>query len=319
MRVVDEQGRPVAGQGPVSVAPVEAWNGVTVRSSEWDLLVQGVEADGEPASLNRSGHLEVEQGRGLATRGSGFAPGTPVGVYVLGWDEPLGVITTDDQGGFTARVDLPASVPVGTRTVQVTGRTSQGHVLVVSLGIQVVSASQDPLIGELPERVEVMHRMRVVRGGADVLVEAGSRGCSAVDERLVFWGVGTCRIQVRDDAGRVVSSHRIAIEQEAAKVERVRPLRVRKVAFDWGRLTEQSIEMLARIRPKVVGSAASYIYWMDSRDRARTAAVTRMHAQVTRELSARRMRTIVVADSWQERFKPGAFTTITIAWLPEPR
>lgn len=327
MRVVDEQGRPVAGQGPVSVAPVEAWNGVTVRSSEWDLLVQGVEADGEPASLNRSGHLEVEQGRGLATRGNGFAPGTPVAVYVLGWPEPLGVITADEQGAFSARVGLPASIPVGVRTVQVTGATRQGHILTVSLGIQVSPASEDPLVRELPERVEVMRWMRVVRDGGEVVIAAGSQACSAAGgtgsqvrdvqgDRLIFWGVGTCRVSVRDDEGRTVGMYRIAVVADGPKPKGSKPLARRTVEFEDGRITEDSRDMLGRVRERVTESPASYAYWMDSKDRARTQAVTRMHADIARLLKAPRMRTIVVADSWQDRFKPGAFTSVTVAWWP---
>lgn len=328
VQVVDEQGRPVAGQGPVSVAPVQAWNGVEVRSSEWDLLLQGVEANGAPAPLNRSGHLEVEQGRGLATRGSGFAPGTPVAVYVLGWPEPLGVITADEQGFFSARVGLPASVPVGVRTVQVTGATPRGHVLTVSLGIQVSPASEDPLIRQLPERVEVMQWMRVVReGGGEVVIAARSQGCSAAGatgsqvrdvqgDRLVFWGVGTCRVSVRDDNGRTLGTYQIAVVADGPKPKGVKPLARRMVEFENGKMLEESRDMLGRVRERVIGSPASYAYWMESKDRARTQAVTRMHADVARVLKAPRMRTIEVADSWQDRFRPGAFSSVTIAWLP---
>lgn len=317
VQVVDDQGRPVAGQGPVSVAPVSAWNGVTVRSSEWDLLLQGVEADGAPAPLNRSGHLEVEQGRGLVTRGSGFAPGTPVAVYVLGWPEPLGVITTDGQGSFSARVGLPASVPVGVRTVQVTGATPRGHVLTVSLGIQVSPASEDPLIRQLPERVEVMQWMRVVDGGGEVVIAARSQGCSAAGaDRLVFWGVGTCRVSVRDDKGRTLGTYQIAVVADGPRPKGVKPLARRTVEFVDGQMTEESRDMLGRVRERVIGAPASYAYWMESKDRARTQAVTRMHADIARVLKAPRMRTIVATDSWQYRFKPGAFTNVTIAWLP---
>ena len=132
----------------------------------------------------------------------------------------------------------------------------------------------------------------------------------------MFWGVGTCRVSVHDDQGRTTGTYRIAVVADGPKLAGVKPLVQRTVEFVDGQMTADSRDMLGRLRERVIEAQASYAYWMDSKDRARTQAVTRMHADIARVLKAPRMRTIVVTDSWQYRFKPEAFTRVTIAWLP---
>ena len=313
---------------PVVVVPLPGRDGKVVRASSWDVELQGVEASGVPAALNAAGNLEVVQGRGLATSGRGFAADSPVGVYLFSEPRTLGTLMTDARGVFSGTVPVPGDVPVGVHTAQVSGYTAEGDILIVSLGIEVAAPQASPLINPLPSRVQPLWWMPVTTAEGEVVVSAGSSGCSAVDgegspargRSLVFWNTGTCIFEVRS-GGKSWKSFRVPIVASALKTEGVQEMHTRKVWFTGsGAVREKSERMLSKAIPALKSAPVSYAYWIDSKDKATQAATTRQHAQIAAALRTlgpvKSMRTITVKNPWAASFEPEPNEYILIAWKP---
>ena len=330
VRVVDANGTPVSGELPITVVPLPRRDGKIVRAPSWDVELQGVEESGAPAPLNASGNLEVVQGRGLATSGRGFAPDSAVGVYLFSEPRTLGTLTTDARGVFSGTVPVPADVPVGVHTAQVSGYTPNGDVLIVSLGIEVAAPAVNPLVNPVPSRVQPLWWMPVTTVDGEVVVGAGSSGCSAVDgdgspsrgRSLVFWNTGTCIFEVRS-GGKTWKSYRVPIVTHALKTKGVQEMQTRQVWFTGsGQVREESGRKLSNAIPALQSSPAIYTYWIDSKDRTIQAATTRQHAELARQLRAQGpvegVRTITVREPWRALFEPDAHDYVLIAWKPPP-
>lgn len=328
VRVTTESGESVRGELPVVVVPLPRRDGKVVRAPSWDVELQGVEETGTPAPLNASGNLEVVQGRGLATSGRGFAPDSAVGVYLFSEPRTLGTLQTDAQGVFSGVVPVPDDVPVGVHTAQVSGYTPDGDILVVSLGIEVAAPQVNPLLNPIPSRVQALWWMPVTTSDGEVVVQAGSSGCSATDgdglgargRSLVFWGLGECVFEVRS-GGKNWKTYRVPIVPNALKTRGIEQMATRKVWFTSnGAIGEKSSEMLADAVPRMQSSQVTYAYWLDSRDRNQQGLVSRQHAALARELRrmgpVRGMRTVTVSPSWQPTFQPEGAQYVLIAWKP---
>ena len=329
VRVLDANGTPVRGELPITVVPLPRRDGKIVRAPSWDVELQGVEESGAPAPLNASGNLEVVQGRGLATSGRGFAPDSAVGVYLFSEPRTLGTLTTNARGVFSGTVPVPADVPVGVHTAQVSGYTPNGDILIVSLGIEVAAPQASPLLHPLPSRVQPLWWMPVTNADGEVVIQAGSSGCSATDggdnlgargRSLVFWGLGECVFEVRA-GGKTWKRYRIPIVRQALKTEGVQDMATRKVPFDdSGNLTPEGRVMLARVRERVNDSQASYAYWIESRDPSVNRRVSRMYGQVENglrpERGPSRLRVVTVPVAWQPDFEPNPTRYVLLAWQP---
>ena len=329
VRVVDANGIPVRGELPITVVPLPRRDGKIVRAPSWDVELQGVEESGAPAPLNAAGNLEVVQGRGLATSGRGFAPDSAVGVYLFSEPRTLGTLTTNARGAFSGTVPVPADVPVGVHTAQVSGYTPNGDILIVSLGIEVAAPQASPLLHPLPSRVQPLWWMPVTNADGDVVIQAGSSGCSATDggdnlgargRSLVFWGLGECVFEVRA-GGKTWKRYRIPIVRQALRTEGVQDMATRKVPFDdSGNLTPEGRVMLARVRERVNDSQASYAYWIESRDPSVNRRVSRMFGQVENgmrpERGPSRLRVVTVPVAWQPDFEPDPTRYVLVAWQP---
>ena len=329
VRVVGPDGVPVQS-GPPVVVPLAGRDGKVVRAPGWSVELQGVEESGRAAPLNAAGNLEVVRGLGLATSGRGFAPNSPVAVYLFSDPRTLGALTTDAQGAFAGTVPVPADVPVGVHTAQVSGFTPSGDRLIVSLGIEVAAPLADPLVSAVPARVQPLWWLPVTGPEGQVQVLAGSSGCSAMDgdgssargRSLVFWGLGTCVFEVRS-GGRAWRTYRIPIVPKAEKTDDVRQLPFRRIWFTGDAApTERSVGVLERAMPRLKNASASYAYWLDSRDRQEAAKVSRQHVVLGRELQAqgpvRGIRTIPIPAPWRPAFGEFADRYILIAWKPRP-
>jgi hypothetical protein len=141
----------------VDVETNDKGNGIVVQGDGWTSSLSGVGADGRPLPLTPEGALRVQAQRGVQTSGSGFDPGSQVGLYMdppvesgasgagAWWrmtvraftGEFLGAVTVDAQGSFRGTVTLPAGVRPGARVLQAVGLTPAGQSLALNFGVVV--------------------------------------------------------------------------------------------------------------------------------------------------------------------------------------
>ncbi len=158
--------------------------GVSIQASDFSVDISGLSADGSPRPLANTGVLQVSPGRGVASRGNGFAPGSRIGVYV---DPPvgsatttrastmsLGEVTVAADGSFAINVDLPEDLSVGTHVLQIVGTSLASTVRAIALGVSVVA--------DLPDA----GRSIIVQGSRQGrLVKVTGDSTGLVGERLV--------------------------------------------------------------------------------------------------------------------------------------
>jgi subtilisin family serine protease len=128
-----------------NVSANNAGTGVRVTVTEFSLDVSALNAQGSPRPIAGTTTIEASPGRGISTRGAGFAPNSEVGIYL---DPPgavnapvvnLGKVGVGADGSFTITASLPSGASLGGHVLQVVGSSTQGTVRAVSLGISVVS------------------------------------------------------------------------------------------------------------------------------------------------------------------------------------
>ena len=81
--------------------------------------------------------LGVAQSAPVRVRGYGFKPGSKVNVFLSPGERLIGFFTSDRDGGFNGSFRVPAAVPRGPATVQVSGSTTDDVVRAVAVGISV--------------------------------------------------------------------------------------------------------------------------------------------------------------------------------------
>lgn len=144
-------GRPAPG---LVVAPNGRGTGVDARGPGFTMTVSGQSGGGRPVALSPTGALQVGSGGRVASSGSGFMPGSQVGMFM---DPPasaartrmrpraagtsLGSRPVDAQGAFDGAWVMPSNVSPGTHVLQLVGLAPDGSTRAVSLGIEVVQQS----------------------------------------------------------------------------------------------------------------------------------------------------------------------------------
>jgi hypothetical protein len=81
--------------------------------------------------------LGIAQSAPVRVRGYGFKPGSKVNVFLSPGERLIGFFTSDRDGGFNGSFRVPAAVPRGPATVQVSGSTTDDVVRAVAVGISV--------------------------------------------------------------------------------------------------------------------------------------------------------------------------------------
>ena len=148
--VLQVDGQPV----PVQLEPNPGDRGLRVQGEGWDLALEGLGRGGRPLQIGPQGALVLDSGREAEIAGAGFAPDSPLGLFL---DPPvsqaravgtldLGDVTVGSDGRFEASVVIPASVSPGSHVLQFVGTGSAGERRVLSLGI-VVQAWIDLVLG----------------------------------------------------------------------------------------------------------------------------------------------------------------------------
>jgi hypothetical protein len=82
--------------------------------------------------------LQIMRAGVVAIAGSGFAPDSLIDVTIFSEPVNLGVVKTDSSGDFTAELMVPRSVPAGPHTIKLDGLNSQGELMTVSVGVEVL-------------------------------------------------------------------------------------------------------------------------------------------------------------------------------------
>jgi hypothetical protein len=127
---------------PVTVTPNTTGDALEVSGDGFTMTIAGTGADGQPLPLSADGAIRLEPGRFARVQGSGFAPGTPVDVWLFSDPRYLGRITVGGDGIFDGQVPVPTDVELGRHTLQANGTTADGAQRSISLGVVVEADAQ---------------------------------------------------------------------------------------------------------------------------------------------------------------------------------
>lgn len=134
---------------PVDVAVEEvsplSWQ---MASSEFQWRLE-IPADRGPSAMSpRSGVPRVVLIRDAEAlvSGFGFEPGSTVEIWLFSEPVYLGSVLVGADGTFTGSVPVPISMTVGEHTLQANGRSSDGGIRSLSLGVEII----EPVVVELP-------------------------------------------------------------------------------------------------------------------------------------------------------------------------
>jgi predicted outer membrane repeat protein len=140
----------------LAVTPNAQDNGLDVAGPGFTMTLGGLDEDGKPLPLSDRGVLVLDAERDVSATGSGFEPGSLVGLYIdppglVGGDEPslrdlaasaaaatfLGTVTVAQDGTFSGAKTLPEAVLAGDHVIQAVGFGPGGALRSVNLGIEV--------------------------------------------------------------------------------------------------------------------------------------------------------------------------------------
>lgn len=147
---------------------------------------QGGDAPGSgDGSPDEDAEVVFTRGRAAEVRVQGFAPRSPVSVYLFSDPRLLGTFTTDAAGALVAATDaLPDDVSACPHTLHVEGRLSGGRQVAVSLGVWVEADRlrfADTVGSPAARAVQCLNDLAVVEGYAD-----GSFGANRLVTRQAF-------------------------------------------------------------------------------------------------------------------------------------
>jgi hypothetical protein len=139
---------------------------ILITTNDQAVLLAAANGD-QPASVNSSGALVVNDGSVLGFAVNGFAPNTQGELVIMSNPTMLGTFTTDANGSFSGQAVIPAGFPVGNHTaVLITAN------LVTSMGLVVEgrpSAGGVPYLG--PMMTQFSTRNLPADAAATVLVD----------------------------------------------------------------------------------------------------------------------------------------------------
>ena len=94
--------------------------------------------DGKPIKLDNDGNLVLNGDRIVVFGGYGFAPGSPVKVWMFSDPVSLREVVADENGEFIGQSTIPRNIPFGQHTVQLNGISNEGVVRTLSMGVKLV-------------------------------------------------------------------------------------------------------------------------------------------------------------------------------------
>lgn len=167
-----------------SVSPSGGGTSVTVTTSGGGIQtppiteVGGQSATGGSQPVGAGNVVSAPQGGFIGTASTGFAPGTPVTVFLLPSLTPVGTGTVGPKGSVGVVSPVPTSLPPGNGTLQVVGTTPKGQPVAMNLGVTITPApapagpATSPLAGvPTPVGGKGGAKISVTPGDLTVLVE----------------------------------------------------------------------------------------------------------------------------------------------------
>jgi hypothetical protein len=115
--------------------------GWTVSTPSVSLTLEAY--DSHAGLVARSGgvaYFEGYVGGYVLVSGDGFKPGSTVDLWIFSTPVRLGSLTVASDGTFTGMLSLPASLKIGSHTVQVNGVTTAGATASTSVGVRMGTA-----------------------------------------------------------------------------------------------------------------------------------------------------------------------------------
>ena len=146
--------------------------GLTLQAGPVEFTLRSQTANGRRVPLAPDGSLILPRTGEVPISGDGLAPNSSVAVTLFSNPISLGSTPVGADGTFKTAPVIPASVPLGAHTLQLTGRTKTGDPFVLSVGVLVetpaAALGADPVISVRPA---------IIRPGTSVAVTA--RGVQA--------------------------------------------------------------------------------------------------------------------------------------------
>ena len=167
--VIDGQVIPVrSGSGPRGT-------GLTLQAGPVEFNLRSQTANGRRVPLAPDGSLILARTGEVPISGDGLAPNSSVAVTLFSNPISLGSTPVGADGTFKTAPVIPASVPLGAHTLQLTGRTKTGDPFVLSIGVLVetpaAALGADPVISVRPAIITPGTSVAVTARG----VQAGCR------------------------------------------------------------------------------------------------------------------------------------------------
>jgi hypothetical protein len=117
----------------VTITPNTDKHGVTATGPGFTVGLKGTTPSGTALSNDAAGHLVLEQNGFADVSGDGFAPDSPVKIYIFSTATQLGSFMTDSNGHFASHLRLPSSALPGVHTLQVNGYLADGSIVSLNL------------------------------------------------------------------------------------------------------------------------------------------------------------------------------------------
>lgn len=127
---------------PVKLIKKGTKDGYILDGSSFDLELAAADENLAPVELDENGHLVLQKDRYATFNGTGFAPNTPVQIWLFSTPTPLKRVVTDENGNFSGSALVPSDLESGEHTMQLNGVTEDGEIRSVSLGV-IVQKSAD--------------------------------------------------------------------------------------------------------------------------------------------------------------------------------
>jgi hypothetical protein len=121
-----------------------------ISGGNLQMLVQPRSEAGGPVPLASDGSMVVNPGGSVSTSGRGFLVGSPVNFYLISGGVPqfLGQLTVFSDGTFAGSVPIPASLPAGVYTLQISALAAESQfradpvISVIQVSIRVEAKDQ---------------------------------------------------------------------------------------------------------------------------------------------------------------------------------
>lgn len=146
--------------------------GLTLQAGPVEFTLRSQTANGQRVPLAADGSLILPRTGEVPISGDGLEPNSSVAVTLFSNPISLGSTPVGADGTFTTAPVIPATVPLGAHTLQLTGRTKTGDPFVLSIGVLVetpaAALGADPIISVRPAIVTPGTAVAVTARGVQV-------------------------------------------------------------------------------------------------------------------------------------------------------